>query len=259
MRYAHNNLSGVLAAELIDRIIDFLHDDEKALRACCLVCRQWLPCSRFHRFHSIYLYGSGINRERRAQTFLKIAPRIGSYVHSLEAYDYARISSIAIHLINLSQVAVHDIDCVHLINLLSVCPFIKSLKLQYSNLDGFTDKPFGAGADHDVWADRAQVETLVIYAIRSGLADFLQWAKSTQLISRLRTIKCWTHAEHPGTFVDTLFPLMRQIGGNLVHVLIQGLPFEADCTEGKRPIVNLWSRNPRLTSFHSVPDSAYRT
>ncbi|KAK0447813.1 uncharacterized protein EV420DRAFT_1246316, partial [Desarmillaria tabescens] len=42
--------------ELCDRIIDFLHRDHKALEACSLVCRAWIPASRFHLFECIH-YG----------------------------------------------------------------------------------------------------------------------------------------------------------------------------------------------------------
>ncbi|KAK0476176.1 hypothetical protein IW261DRAFT_1492350 [Armillaria novae-zelandiae] len=36
--------------ELFDRFIDFLHRDNEALKACSLVCRAWIPASRFHLF-----------------------------------------------------------------------------------------------------------------------------------------------------------------------------------------------------------------
>ncbi|KAJ6585693.1 hypothetical protein B0H19DRAFT_854687, partial [Mycena capillaripes] len=39
--------------ELTDRIIDFLWDSQLDLRACSMVCRQWLPSSRHHLFESI--------------------------------------------------------------------------------------------------------------------------------------------------------------------------------------------------------------
>jgi len=39
--------------EIQDRILDFLHDSKPALRACALVCKTWLPTSRYHLFHVI--------------------------------------------------------------------------------------------------------------------------------------------------------------------------------------------------------------
>ncbi|KAH9941343.1 hypothetical protein B0H21DRAFT_753234 [Amylocystis lapponica] len=43
--------------ELCDRTIDYLWDDPRALRACSLTCRAWLPSTRLHLFHSISLNG----------------------------------------------------------------------------------------------------------------------------------------------------------------------------------------------------------
>lgn len=44
-----------LPPELVDHIIDYLHDNPKALSACSLTCRGWLPVVRYHRFQSISL------------------------------------------------------------------------------------------------------------------------------------------------------------------------------------------------------------
>ncbi|KAJ7142013.1 hypothetical protein C8R43DRAFT_1016142 [Mycena crocata] len=42
-----------LPSELWDAIIDHLHNDEAALSICALVCRNWVPASRFHRFEAL--------------------------------------------------------------------------------------------------------------------------------------------------------------------------------------------------------------
>jgi hypothetical protein len=41
--------------ELQEMFIDHLHDDAKALRATSLVCKAWLPPSRFHTFQTVKL------------------------------------------------------------------------------------------------------------------------------------------------------------------------------------------------------------
>jgi hypothetical protein len=41
--------------ELFDIIINFLHEDRKTLAACALVCRSWVPASRYHSFSKITL------------------------------------------------------------------------------------------------------------------------------------------------------------------------------------------------------------
>ena len=43
-----SNQSPFEIPELIDLVIDYLHDDNKALRACALVAKAWLPSSSFH-------------------------------------------------------------------------------------------------------------------------------------------------------------------------------------------------------------------
>lgn len=45
-----------IPAEIVDHIIDYLHAEPKALGICGLVCHNWLPCSRFHLFESVYLH-----------------------------------------------------------------------------------------------------------------------------------------------------------------------------------------------------------
>ncbi|KAJ6611308.1 hypothetical protein B0H10DRAFT_2224185 [Mycena sp. CBHHK59/15] len=42
-----------LPSELCDEIIDYLHTDAATLAVCALVCRAWVPASRFHLFESI--------------------------------------------------------------------------------------------------------------------------------------------------------------------------------------------------------------
>ena len=44
-----------LPPELLDRTIDFLHDNTKALKECCLVSKSWIPRTRQHLFaHVIF-------------------------------------------------------------------------------------------------------------------------------------------------------------------------------------------------------------
>jgi hypothetical protein len=44
-----------LPAELTDVVIDFLHDDEDGLANCSLVCKAWLPATRYHIFENLVL------------------------------------------------------------------------------------------------------------------------------------------------------------------------------------------------------------
>ncbi|KAK0202157.1 hypothetical protein DFS33DRAFT_1056753 [Desarmillaria ectypa] len=46
----------MLPTELCHLVIDYLHDSKPSLLACSLVCRAWVPESRFHLFHKVMLY-----------------------------------------------------------------------------------------------------------------------------------------------------------------------------------------------------------
>lgn len=45
-----------LPSELSDVIIDYLRTDKKALRACSLVCKEWLPRARYNTFQTVALH-----------------------------------------------------------------------------------------------------------------------------------------------------------------------------------------------------------
>ncbi|KZP28345.1 hypothetical protein FIBSPDRAFT_268911 [Athelia psychrophila] len=70
----------MLAAETVDTIIDYLHNDKAALATCCVICRSWLPAARFHLFSEVIV---------ESDTFLSLpsvletSPHIGLLVRSL--------------------------------------------------------------------------------------------------------------------------------------------------------------------------------
>jgi hypothetical protein len=73
----------MLAAELIDIIVDFLHDDGPALAACSLACRVFLPASRLHLLASVYLRCD--TRAAHVQQFLSFldSPFMTPYIQHL--------------------------------------------------------------------------------------------------------------------------------------------------------------------------------
>jgi hypothetical protein len=76
----HEYMANTLPAELIDCIIDYLHDDPKTLSACSLVCRSWLLTARHRRW---------------SRTRLERA-RIGGFMSLLA--DNPNLSSVVTHL-----------------------------------------------------------------------------------------------------------------------------------------------------------------
>ena len=64
--------------ELVDRIIDFLHDEPRALTACSLVARSWTPASRYHRFDTIKLIS---NKDwTKFDRLIEISPSMVQYI-----------------------------------------------------------------------------------------------------------------------------------------------------------------------------------
>ncbi|KAF9645875.1 hypothetical protein BDM02DRAFT_3100732, partial [Thelephora ganbajun] len=48
-------MAATIPPEIVDRIIDYAHDDHKTLIACSLVARDWVPCTRLHLFARLSL------------------------------------------------------------------------------------------------------------------------------------------------------------------------------------------------------------
>lgn len=71
-----------LPQELIDQIIDHLHNDEKALYECSLVSHDWLDASRVHKFAKITL-----GRTKRANVDSYHGVVAAPYIQELTLYD----------------------------------------------------------------------------------------------------------------------------------------------------------------------------
>ena len=70
-------MSSSIPPELIDQIIDHLHNDPKSLSACALTARDWLPSARYHRFRSIRLRSA--KKIDSFHQFSKVAPGLLPY------------------------------------------------------------------------------------------------------------------------------------------------------------------------------------
>lgn len=75
-----------LPRELCDAIIDHLHANPAALRACALVCRTWVPASRYHLFEGIFLSQKCALRAARLNALLA-SPR-GTIAPAVRALSF---------------------------------------------------------------------------------------------------------------------------------------------------------------------------
>jgi len=72
---------GKLPPELVDRIIDFLHDEPKALAACSLVARSWTTTSRYHRFSWVRLTSN--EDWAKFDRLIKISPSMSAHMRGV--------------------------------------------------------------------------------------------------------------------------------------------------------------------------------
>jgi len=70
-----------LPPELVDRIIDFLHMEPKALAACSLTARSWTAATRYHRF-GVAVLGDAMCWEK-FDRLIEISPTMARYVRSI--------------------------------------------------------------------------------------------------------------------------------------------------------------------------------
>ncbi|KAJ6461110.1 hypothetical protein C8R45DRAFT_538614 [Mycena sanguinolenta] len=68
-------------SELEDIAVDFCHGDNATLAACGLVCRSWLPTSRYHLFSSITLTAQNV---RDFLDIVTLSPVVPSLVQDVE-------------------------------------------------------------------------------------------------------------------------------------------------------------------------------
>jgi hypothetical protein len=71
-----------LPPELIDQIIDYLYWRPEDLRACALVCKAWLPSSRFHLFYEFGCdlgYAKAYPSYHRLYNIIQESPHISLY------------------------------------------------------------------------------------------------------------------------------------------------------------------------------------
>ncbi len=88
-----------LPPELLDYILDYLHDDKPSLRQCALTSRNWRSRSHHHLFHSVYIDSTICNAFTR---LLESNPPLGAHVASMAIegvfgfFSLDRMESIAL-------------------------------------------------------------------------------------------------------------------------------------------------------------------
>ncbi|PIL32726.1 hypothetical protein GSI_04841 [Ganoderma sinense ZZ0214-1] len=87
-------MSATLPNELIDRTIDYLHDDPETLSACALVRTSWVPAVRYHRFGRVRLQQ---HKVIPFHALLQTSPDVASFVRHLIMFGvWSPVQSMAV-------------------------------------------------------------------------------------------------------------------------------------------------------------------
>lgn len=85
--------------ELIDLVIDHLHDDKSSLASCSLVAKSWLPCSHFHLFSSLRVAEGG-----KQASHDRLVDDFSAFIRFLQYDASPRVRSTIRHLILMNDI-----------------------------------------------------------------------------------------------------------------------------------------------------------
>ncbi|KAJ7127939.1 hypothetical protein C8R44DRAFT_779047 [Mycena epipterygia] len=168
-----------LPRELCDLVVDYLHAERVTLGSCALVCRAWVPASRFHLFERISLSQKDGHAAARLNDLLA-SPRatFAGAVRRLDLYNALALVQIRQH------------GRVYLKTLLEIVPRIS--QLHHIQFLALSDLPF------DVFPAFPKVHTLYLVGITAGpallrLADHLP-SLTRLTLKRVHAIPYRVHA-----------------------------------------------------------------
>jgi hypothetical protein len=137
-------MSSSLPPEILDHIVDHLHDEPTTLRECCLVSKSWISRTRIHLFHHVEFRLSGRKSlESWMETFPDPSNSPAHYTRSLRivrlkviavAISDARPWALSFHRVVDMHVITIGVNDRHLSStqLHGLFPTLKSLRIPYS-------------------------------------------------------------------------------------------------------------------------------
>ncbi|KAI0078321.1 hypothetical protein K474DRAFT_938553 [Panus rudis PR-1116 ss-1] len=243
------NIDMTLPQEVIDYIIDFLHDDKASLLQCSLVHRTWLDASYHHIFKELDIVVPSAESEdahkiTKFAEFLQAEPRMAASVRSLELVSHDCMHPIPSYqnaddggrsILDIADISV-ILRCLPRIQSLTLCglvimvgnrpfdsQFKKELK-QLQLLDVVTQKNAPLTPPHsssivNLLSLFSRVEELVIGVLRP---DVLNWSRTfgNKDIELSESMAGLTLASEPllvtninivGVYMSsTVFPVLRR-------------------------------------------------
>ena len=132
-------MSHSLPPEILDLIVDHLHDEPATLETCCLTCKSWIHRTRKHLFANIEFRPPGPNIESWAETFPDPTNSPAHYTRTLSIHHPHLIESVYADTIS-SFCSVVRLDVitgqrgderVTLVSLHRFSPVLRSLRLTF--------------------------------------------------------------------------------------------------------------------------------
>jgi len=139
---AETTMSSSLPPEILDLIIDNLHDEPTALKTCCIVSKSWVPRTRKHLFAHVKFYdgGSHIGLWRKAFPDPVDSPAHHTrsfFVHGAPVINGADVGNWIRTFRNVVRLQVSYMDRTTLLPFYGLSPAIRSLSLIQVSLDAF--------------------------------------------------------------------------------------------------------------------------
>jgi hypothetical protein len=133
-----------IPVELLDHIVDHLHDAEDALRSCCLVSKSWIPRARKHLFADVEFLTAGSLQSWKetfpnpstspAQYASTLSVRCSQIVTDAEVGGWIRSFSRVVHLDMGGQGTSPSLSVVSLDPFHGFSPAIRSLRVAIPSL-----------------------------------------------------------------------------------------------------------------------------
>lgn len=243
----------MIPPELVDIVIDHLHDDRQALLACSLVCRAWLPSCRFHKFGSV------------------VIPWPETKGHDFEecpiAAQFVRELTIGSSSLGSWPLPVSLLDSTMGMKL-PLCPNVKTLKLWSFNFRHYTPSSLASrfplpslkslflhrcnfAEQPDLTVFLSGFQNLVSFSSRFTLYGFIHPIEDVEDRSRARIFDTSSYIPRelnleylcldlslpePPNF-DHINALLEQCGGALKHLIIETIHVRANNRKQPPPLL----------------------
>ena len=192
--------------ELVDRVIDHLHDDKPSLGRCALVCHGWLPSSRLHLFEWVR-----IDSARSWELFSKMllaAPCIGGFVKTLTMQrPETFINRVVVHDDTVGS-ALTALRTLHVDYLGSIDHLASFLEKHFLDLEGFYVEKmwrFGPGAG-TLWkliSARPRLRSVALHEFNADIPRLL--------VQQLNGVADSRNIEHLSIDMEILGVMMKYI------------------------------------------------